>query len=107
MDKIFIHNDVENLRFFSNKHGISASSDRITHYAMQGSDIIRVFYNQKDAIDYYNKNRYTEKLPVIYFFDQEKETQIDSLSKLTYNVSRLGEVAEHKTSLELQMFKLR
>jgi hypothetical protein len=23
------------------------------------------------------------------------------------NVSRLGEVAEHKTSLELQMFKLR
>ena len=72
MDKIFIHNDVENLRFFSNKYGISASSDRITHYAMQGSDIIRVFYNQKDAIDYYNKNRYTEKLPVIYFFDQEK-----------------------------------
>jgi hypothetical protein len=26
---------------------------------------------------------------------------------LTHNVSRLGEVAEHKTSLELQMFKLK
>lgn len=26
---------------------------------------------------------------------------------IAYNVSRLGEVAEHKTSLELQMFKLR
>ena len=72
MDKIFIHNDVENLRFFSNKHGISASSDRITHYAMQGSDIVRVFYNKKDAIDYYNRNRYTSDLPIIYFFDQEK-----------------------------------
>ena len=72
MDVIFIHNDVENLRFFSNKYGISASSDRITHYAMQGGDIVRVFYNQKDAVDYYKKNRYTENLPVIYFFDQEK-----------------------------------
>lgn len=27
--------------------------------------------------------------------------------KLSDNGSRLGEVAEHKTSLELQMFKLR
>jgi hypothetical protein len=26
---------------------------------------------------------------------------------MTANVSRLGEVAEHKTSLELQMFKLK
>ena len=26
---------------------------------------------------------------------------------LAYNGSRLGEVAEHKTSLELQMFKLK
>ena len=26
---------------------------------------------------------------------------------LAHNVSRLGEVAEHKTSLELQMFKLK
>ena len=30
-----------------------------------------------------------------------------NLGKVTYNGSRLGEVAEHKTSLELQMFKLR
>jgi len=29
------------------------------------------------------------------------------LFKVTYNGSRLGEVAEHKTSLELQMFKLK
>ena len=26
---------------------------------------------------------------------------------ITYNGSRLGEVAEHKTSIELQMFKLK
>jgi hypothetical protein len=26
---------------------------------------------------------------------------------ISYNGSRLGEVAEHKTSLELQMFKLK
>ena len=30
-----------------------------------------------------------------------------SSRKLAYNGSRLGEVAEHKTSLELQMFKLK
>lgn len=29
------------------------------------------------------------------------------LDKLLHNGSRLGEVAEHKTSLELQMFKLK
>ena len=29
------------------------------------------------------------------------------LFKVGYNGSRLGEVAEHKTSLELQMFKLK
>ena len=28
-------------------------------------------------------------------------------TKIAYNVSRLGEVAEHKTSLELQMFKIK
>ena len=28
-------------------------------------------------------------------------------NNITYNGTRLGEVAEHKTSLELQMFKLR
>ena len=30
-----------------------------------------------------------------------------SFKKVAYNGKRLGEVAEHKTSLELQMFKLR
>ena len=39
---------------------------------MQGGDIVRVFYNQKDAVDYYDKNRYKSDLPIIYFFDQEK-----------------------------------
>jgi len=29
------------------------------------------------------------------------------MHQLTYNGSRLGDVAEHKTSLELQMFKLK
>jgi hypothetical protein len=72
MDKIFIHNDVENLRFFSNKYGVSCSYERITHYAMQAGDIVRVFYNQRDAVEYYKKNRYTENLPVIYYFDKDK-----------------------------------
>ena len=61
MDKIFIHNDVENLKYFSNKHGISAGIfGRATHYAMQGSDIVRIFHNKNEAIEYYNKNRYRE-----------------------------------------------
>ena len=37
-------------------------------------------------------------------------TKLSKKYKITpqaINVSRLGEVAEHKTSLELQMFKLR
>ena len=72
MDKIFIHNDVENLKYFSNKYGISASSDRITQYAMQGSDIIKLFYNTNDANEYYNKNRYVSDLPILFYFDGEK-----------------------------------
>jgi len=36
----------------------------------------------------------------------KNETLIRSKA-ITANGSRLGEVAEHKTSLELQMFKLR
>ncbi len=31
----------------------------------------------------------------------------EAVTGIAGNVSRLGEVAEHKTSLELQMFKLR
>ena len=70
MDKIFIHNDVENLKYFSNKHGISAGIfGRATHYAMQGSDIVRIFHNKNEAIEYYNKNRYRENIPVIYFYN--------------------------------------
>ena len=32
---------------------------------------------------------------------------MSSRSKMAYNVWRLGEVAEHKTSLVVQIFKLR
>ena len=79
MDKIFIHNDVENLKYFSNKHGISAGIfGRATHYAMQGSDIVRIFHNKNEAIEYYNKNRYRDNIPVIYFYNRklwEKENK--------------------------------
>jgi hypothetical protein len=68
MDKIFIHNDVENLKFFKDKNGVIASSYRITHYAMQGSNIVRVFYNRNHAIEYYARNRYVQNLPIIYFY---------------------------------------
>ena len=37
----------------------------------------------------------------------ENLEQIQNKAKIVENGSRLGEVAEHKTSLELQMFKLR
>lgn len=78
MDKIFIHNDTENLRFFSDKNGIPCSSYRITHYAMQGSDIVKIFYNQKDAIEFYNKKRYVANLPVLYFFNEEKYNKLNN-----------------------------
>jgi len=83
MDKIFIHNDVENLRYFSNIHGVQASPDRVTHYAMQGSDIVRVFHTKNDASEYYHKNRYTENIPVIYFFDQKRWDKINPSNKIT------------------------
>ena len=39
--------------------------------------------------------------------DIQKYLSIGWCPKMAHNGSRLGEVAEHKTSLGLQMFKLR
>jgi len=76
MDKIFIHSDVENLRFFTDKNGISLSSDRALSYAMQGSDIVGVFYTDKQAQQFYESKRYEENLHVIGFFDASRWEKI-------------------------------
>ena len=69
-DKIFIHSDVENLRYFTDKNGITAMYSRLVSYAMQGADIVKVFYDNYTARRYYETNRYTENLPVIYYFNE-------------------------------------
>ena len=73
MDKIFIHSDVENLIFFIDKNGIALATgtalDRAISYAMQGSDIVGVFYTNKQAQQFYESKRYEENLPIIGFFD--------------------------------------
>ena len=69
MDKIFINSDVQNLRFFKDKNGIPLSGDRAVSYAMQGADIVGVFYTDRQAQQFYESKRYEENLPVIGFFD--------------------------------------
>lgn len=70
MDKIFIHSDVQNLRFFKDKNGIPLSGDRAVSYAMQGADIVGVFYTDRQAQQFYESKRYEENLHVIGFFDK-------------------------------------
>ena len=77
-EAIHIHNDVENLIYFKNKHGIYCSVDRITHYAMRGSDIVRVFYNKNEAQYFYDNQIKFLELEPIYFFDEEKFNLINN-----------------------------
>lgn len=69
METIFIHSDVENLRFFTDKNEIALSGNRAVSYAMQGSDIVGVFYTDKQATQFYESKKYEKNLPVIGFFD--------------------------------------
>lgn len=69
MDKIFIHSDVENLRFFTDKNGIALSGDRAISYAMQGAVIVAIFYTESQARQFYVSNRYEEDIHAIGIFD--------------------------------------
>ena len=73
---IHIHTDVENLIYFSDKNGISPDPARLVAYAMQGADIVKVFYLPKQAIEFYELNAHKEDLPVIYYWDESKWNKI-------------------------------
>ena len=85
MDKIFIHSDVENLKFFTDRNGIALATgtalDRAISYAMQGADIVGVFYTDRQAQQFYESKRYEENLPVIGFFDVSRWEKIHGLFK--------------------------
>lgn len=75
---IHIHSDVEILVYFTDKNGLSAFNKDAIGYAMQGENIVQVFYNRgnegfgfKNAEQYYIENKYKENLPIIYFWNQE------------------------------------
>ena len=72
-ETIFLHEDVENLKYFVDKNGISGSIFNIGSqpilYAMQKENIVGVFYNIKQAISFYENNKYKENLPIIYYYN--------------------------------------
>lgn len=71
-DTIFIHEDVENLKFFVDKFGIPCSCSRAILYAMQGADVVGIFYTNDQASSFYDRNKYKENLPVIGKFSTER-----------------------------------
>ena len=70
----FLHGDVENLKYFRDKNGISFMLDisiKPVAYAMAGADIVKVFYNVKEA-DHFMDCANKISLPnAIYFFDEK------------------------------------
>jgi hypothetical protein len=70
-ETIHIHNDVENLCYFLNKDGIKPLTDRAISYAMQGENIVGIFYTKEQAISFYNKNKYALNLPILYYWSEE------------------------------------
>ena len=70
METLHIHTEVEDLKFFSDKNGVSAYSDRVVSYAMQGSNVVGIFYNNSQAVYFYENNKYTKALNPIYFWDE-------------------------------------
>ena len=73
MERIFIHNEVEDLRYFKDLNGINGlvGNNRIVSYAMQKENIVGVFYTMEQARKFYEVNKYKENLPVIYFWNEE------------------------------------
>jgi hypothetical protein len=69
---IHIHSDIDGLKYFSDKNGICAYSNRIVAYAMQDADIVGVFYTVKQAEAFYESNKHKENLPIIYFWDEKR-----------------------------------
>ncbi len=69
---IHIHGDVEGLKYFSDKNGVCAHSNRAVAYAMQDADIVAVFYTVKQAEDFYEHNKHKQNLPAIYYWDENR-----------------------------------
>jgi hypothetical protein len=70
-ETVHIHDDVENLCFFVNKYGLKPIIDGAISYAMQGKNIVRVFYTKEQAIGFYNENKYALNLPILYYWSQD------------------------------------
>jgi len=69
---IHIHYDIDGLKYFSDKNGICAYSNRIVAYAMQHEHIVGVFYTIKQVPDFYERNKYNVNLPVVYYWDENR-----------------------------------
>ena len=69
---IHIHADIDGLKYFSDKNGVCAYSSRIVAYAMQDAHIVGVFYTLKQAQDFYEKNKYKQNLPILYYWDENR-----------------------------------
>lgn len=69
---IHIHTDVDDLKYFSDKNGVSAYDNRVISYAMQGANIVGVFYTKIQAFVFYNKNKNKENLRILYYWDENR-----------------------------------
>lgn len=72
-----LHTDVKGLIYFQDKNGVCASNNRLIGYAMQDSDIVRVFYTYKQMQDFYKCNNVDcnilgKKLEPIFFWSEER-----------------------------------
>lgn len=67
---IHIHTEVENLKYFSSKHGVCAYSNRAIAFAMQGANIVGVFYTKQQMINFYEWNKHKEYIEPIYYWDE-------------------------------------
>jgi len=67
---IHFHTDTENLKYFVDKNGIRCIYDRVVAYAMQGENIVKLFYDLKSAQLFYIEN-WHKTFPIIYFFDEK------------------------------------
>lgn len=70
-ETIHIHTDIENLKYFVDKNGLRTCSDRLVAYAMQNEHIVGVFYTLKQANAFYEKNKFNDNLPIIYYWDEK------------------------------------
>jgi hypothetical protein len=77
---IHIHSDVDGLKYFSDKNGVCAYSNRAVAYAMQNEHIVGLFYTEKQAKDFYEQHKHTcisgKLLPILFYWDESRWDKI-------------------------------